>query len=144
MPRTSDRRALLVGIVLVLCSGCVGPASTFTLLLAGSADAPLPDLGALKVVVRDPAQMTPEVFGPFAIDRTGATRLPAWVAPTSTFTVDVWGCAQVERCAPADRLARGCRQIMLDPNQEDPAVVVVTLYPEDDARSATCAQDSDS
>lgn len=141
MPRASDRRPfalVLVCLLGALSAACGGPAAEVTVVLRPGEGTELGAVGALKLIVRDVATESPEVFGPFAIGRERPTRLPALVVPGADFYLDVWGCRSVDDCDPADLAARGCSGIESVPEGSKDRVIAVEMLPPDDARAGAC------
>jgi hypothetical protein len=64
------------------------------------------ELGALRVFVRELSEDAPEVFGPLPRKRERSLRLTAGVLLQSPSCIGVWGCPDVDRCAPRDVLVR--------------------------------------
>lgn len=121
--------------LLAALPGCPGPAAVVQLELSAGPGAPSADIKALRFLVRELDADAPEVFGPIPLDREQPLRLAAEVTPSSPFYIDVWACPDVESCAPADVIARGCTPVL---EVEGDTSLSLTLYASSDARAAEC------
>ena len=135
MPRNCLSAAALA---LLTLAGCQGAAVQVTVVLQAAPDASLNGLSDLKVIVRELSSETPEIFGPFPIDRSQQETLGAAVQPNSDFYIDVWGCPSGSECLPTDVVARGCSPVTRFSEAESPAVVAITLYDPLQEEAALC------
>jgi hypothetical protein len=132
---------LLCGFMLGACALTTGtacvPGTEVGIRLSRSQDAAFAGPGALKVVVRQENSVTPEVFGPYAVDKSAPQRLSTTVVGGIRFYVDVWACPSVDACTAEDRVGRGCSGIERAITGQT-VNLEITLFDEDTNAAALC------
>lgn len=142
MLRNSSLLVVAFSFFSSMISGCGSESGEVTISIQKADEGDdFSDVNALRIIVRDLSEDTPNVFGPFELNREQPTRLSTDIPPGNTFYVDVWGCLSVDSCMIQDVLARGCSgEILSDasvPNQS----VDITLYRAGSADATNCGSE---